>query len=759
LPHFNKTARLCLLLCLAALLAWAGTGLIPPPLLVNRANASCAVTDRAGKLLRLSLTGDEKYRLWVPLQAIPPGLQAATLGYEDRWFYWHPGVNPVALARAAWSDFVVRGRWMGASTLTMQLARQRFRLKTSSLSGKLRQIGYALWLERHFSKHDLLEAYLNLAPYGANIEGVGAAAWVYFHKPVAALNPDESRALALIPQNPSLRAPLSPAGKQALSKAWRLAYGDDPGFERLDFRTREELPLSAPHLAERLCAGGGGDLASTLDRAAQGLAEEVLESYVRQHRPLGIANAAAILVHAPTMEVRAYVGSAAYLDARIQGYVNGLKARRSPGSTLKPFIYGLAIAQGLITPDTLLKDTPLSVGEYRPENFEGDYYGPLSATQALVRSRNIPAVALAARLNQPTLYQFLRQAGFKLPKDEAFYGLTLAMGGAEVSMEDLAGLYGILANGGEFRALRWLKDAPPSSPRRLLSPEAAFLVRQMLESNPPPQRSFGVRSFSQRLPVAWKTGTSSGLKDAWALGLMGDWLAGVWVGNFDGTANRALVGREMAGPLLFGILEAVGQEWPAGQARREAPPGLKEVEICPVSGALRSPWCPHGKTGWIIPGVSPLKTCEVHREIHVNPATGLRLCRGEESQGKPQVAEFWDSDVRELFRLAGVRREAPPPFAKPCDGLAGADAGSHPPSIVSPQPGLAYPIRADGHSQVEFAAVSDGGRHRLFWFVDDAYLGEGNRILWPGRPGRFTVRVVDEQGQSAATALTAIPAD
>lgn len=193
-------------------------------------NASCAVTDRAGKLLRLSLTGDEKFRLWVPLEALPLELQQATLRYEDRWFYRHPGVNPFALVRAAWSSVAASGRRQGASTLTRQLARQRFRLITHTLPGKLRQIGYALWLERHFSKDELLEAYLNLVPYGANIEGVGAAAWVYFHKPVAELSPDEASALVLIPQNPRSRAPLSPAGKRALQAAWRVAYGEDPGL-------------------------------------------------------------------------------------------------------------------------------------------------------------------------------------------------------------------------------------------------------------------------------------------------------------------------------------------------------------------------------------------------------------------------------------------------------------------------------------------------------------------------------------------------
>ncbi len=547
------------------------------------------------------------------------------------------------------------------------MARQRFRLITHTLPGKLRQIGYALWLERHFSKDELLEAYLNIAPYGANIEGVGAAAWVYFHKPVAELSPDEARALVLIPQDPRSRAPVSPAGKRALQAAWRVAYGADPGFERLGFRRREDLPLRAPHFAERVCGRGGEGLASTLDPTVQALAEELLNSFVRQHQAQGIRNAAAMVVRAPRMEVLAYVGSAGYLDRRIQGFVNGLKARRSPGSTLKPFVYALAIGQGLITPDTLLKDTVLRTGGYQPETFEGNYLGPLSATAALVRSRNIPAVALAAQLRRPTLYQFLRLAGLRPAKEEAFYGLTLALGGAEASMEELIGLYGLLANGGDYRALRWLHTDDGGGPRgapQLLLPPAAFLVRR-----------------------------------------------------------------------------------------------LKAVEICPVSGALRSPWCPHGKTGWIIPGVSPIATCTVHRQVFINPSNGLRRCRGEEGGSEAQVAEFWDSDVLELFRLAGVRRAAPPPFERPCGDLAGADAGAHPPTIVSPLVGMSYPLRADGNSRIEFSGVSDGGRHRLFWFVDDSFVGEGNTVFWPGRPGRFVVRVVDEQGQSAATVLTAIPVD
>ena len=744
---------------LMVLLIWLGIGWTPRPLLVNRANGSYAVIDSDGHLLRLSLTSDEKYRLWMPLTDLPLAMQDATLHYEDRWFYRHPGINPLSLLRAVWSSLIVRERWMGASTLTMQLARQRWRLKTSNLSGKLRQMGYALWLERRFSKHELLEAYLNLAPYGANIEGVGAAAWIYFHKPASELNPDEARALALIPQNPSARAPLNQAARQRLRQAWQMAYGNDPGFGRLWFRQRSDLPFRAPHFAERLHGlyPEASTLASTLDGTLQSLSEDLLTGFIRQHRQHGIANAMVMVVHAPSMAVRAYVGSADYFNRRIHGFVNGLKAPRSPGSTLKPFIYAQAMAQGLITPDSRVKDTPLRMGYYQPENFERNFYGPLSATDALVRSRNIPAISLLAQLEKPTFHEFLLQAGIAIPKQAANYGLSLAIGSAEISMEDLLRLYGLLANRGRLQNLRWLPDAEPDLGRPLMMPAAAFLVREMLENNPRPQRSFGGRVFGQQHAVAWKTGTSSGLKDAWAIGMMGDWLVGTWAGNFDGSPNSHLVGRDLAGPLLFDILEAIAIERPVAAA--EPPPaGLKRIEVCTLSGQAVSQWCPHSKAGWVIPGISPIKSCALHRPIRINPSTGLRQCPEDQGQAETRVVEFWDSDELEAFRQAGVRRDIPPAFERPCAETAASDAATQPPRIVSPQAGVSYPVRAGQPGSIEFSAVSSAGKSRLFWFVDDHFAGEGATVLWPAKPGNFQVVVVDGQGRAANVELTAVAA-
>jgi len=451
------------------------------------------------------------------------------------------------------------------------------------------------------------------------------------------------------------------------------------------------------------------------------------------------------------------VGSADYFNAGIQGYVNGLKAPRSPGSTLKPFIYALAIAQGLITPDSRLKDTPFRLGDYQPENFERNFYGPLPATDALVRSRNIPAISLLAQLQKPSFHQFLQQAGITIPKQAANYGLSLAIGSAEISMEDLLRLYGLLANNGNLQDLRWLNASEPSGGKPLLMPEAAFLVRDMLSNNPRPQRSFGGHSFGNLRPVAWKTGTSSGLKDAWAIGMIGDLLVGVWAGNFDGSPNRHLVGRELAGPLLFDILDAVALERPA-VADAAPPPGLKRIEVCPLSGQPVSRWCPHRKLGWIIPGVSPIQACNLHKPISIAPASGLRKCPEDEAGGEIRVAEFWDSDELEAFRLAGVRRDSPPPFERVCDAAVSDATSAASPKILSPQAGVSYPVRGSQPGSIEFSAVASGGQ-RLFWFVDDAFIGEGATLLWPAKPGRFEVVVVDEQGRASTTTLVGVVAD
>ncbi|MGZ4984085.1 MAG: penicillin-binding protein 1C, partial [Chthoniobacterales bacterium] len=424
-------------------LAWFS---LPKPPLLDGVSFSRRVYDRNGKLLCLTLSDDEKYRIFTPLEKISPELIRTTLAQEDRFFWKHAGVNPVALARAAWHYSLGQSGRGGASTITMQLARMRFHINSRTLAGKCAQILRALELERHYTKSQLLEAYLNLAPYGTNIEGIGAGSEIYFHKDARKLTLPEAIALSVIPQSPTRRALQAETTNRSVEWA-QDRLSDRVGANNVaDFipMARRRRGLSAPHFVHQILnESSAREIRTTLDLDLQQVLERHIAQYVEANSTRGIHNAAAILVDARSMQVLAQVGSAEFTSDAIDGQVDATRSPRSPGSTLKPFVYALAIDQGLIHPLTMLKDAPRSFGAFNPENFDRDFVGPIRAADALARSRNIPAVALSAQLTQPTLYGFLQKAGVNLPRSERFYGLALPLGGAEITMEELVRLYSV----------------------------------------------------------------------------------------------------------------------------------------------------------------------------------------------------------------------------------------------------------------------------------------------------------------------------
>src|SRR5437868_7906903 len=435
---------------------------LPKPPLVEGIDFSTRVRDRNGNILRVTLTADQKYRIWTPLKEISPELINATLRFEDKYYGAHPGVNPVSLLRATWNLAFSRGTHAGASTITMQLARLRYHLQTRTVAGKLRQIIYALELERHYSKGQILEAYLNLAPYGRNIEGVGAASEIYFSKSAARVTSAEAVALSVIPQSPTRRALIAGGENERVTNAQQRWYlrsttKEAPSLTfRAEARTRRQL--TAPHFVEQILESrtAGTEIATTLDLSLQQMLEKRVTDYIAQNRDRGIVNAAALLIDFKTMEVLAQIGSSDFSSVEIRGQVDGTRRPRSPGSALKPLVYALALDQGKIHPLTLLKDAPHTFGDYNPENFDREFLGPIRACDALARSRNVPAVTLASELSHPTFYEFLRNADVALPKPASFYGLSLPLGGAVVAMEDLVRLYAALANGGRLKPLRRL---------------------------------------------------------------------------------------------------------------------------------------------------------------------------------------------------------------------------------------------------------------------------------------------------------------
>jgi penicillin-binding protein 1C len=775
-----RRKRLCILA--AVPLVALAVGIIgrfwPKPPLSSYYSSSVALYDDRDRLLRLTTARDEQYRLWVPLRKISPTLIEATLFHEDRWFRWHPGVNPIALVRGGWRTYVSGGRRQGGSTLTMQLARLRWRIDSRSLRGKMLQILRAFQLEALYSKDEILEAYLSVVPYGHNVEGVGAASLAYFGQRPEELTLPQALTLTVIPQSPARRMkvdnePLLEARVRVfnrwLSEHPHLAVEERTklqGLMALPIQIRDplQLPFDAPHLTEMLLAHrrrrSVNEIRTTLSRDLQHIVERQVRSYVETQRRLGIRNAVAMLVDYRTMETKALVGSADFHNPHIAGQVNGTQAKRSPGSTLKPFVYALALDQGVLHPLTVLKDAPTAFGPFSPDNFDGDFLGPITAKDALNRSRNIPAVAVAARLYDPTLYHFLKSAGISGMKSENHYGLALVLGGGEITMEELVALYAMLGNFGVIRPVRYLADTPISQGTRLLSEEASFITLQVLKSSPRPDLPV---IGHPGVPVYWKTGTSWGFRDAWTVGLFGPYVLAVWVGNFDGESNPAFVGVRIAAPLFFRILDAVRAQYPQlAEPAWRLPSNLTRVEVCTASGDLPNPHCPVRATTWYIPGKSPIRICDVHRAVMVDTHTGRVACPPyDPHHARADVYEYWPSDMLRLFTQAGMPRRVPPRAADCFDtSLASNEMDSaRAPKIATPLRGVTYTLRlSDPERQViPLSAAIDADSAQLYWFANTNFIGavaRGATLHWT-RPaaGTYVIRAVDERGRSATRDL------
>jgi len=753
-----KKAGLVLLAALVALRCW------PHASLAERVPLSTGVWSTDGELLRVTRASDDQYRLWVPISEISPTLVEAFLLKEDRWFHWHPGVNPVAVARAGFRTYR-SGMRQGGSTLTMQLARLIYRLNTRTPAGKLRQIGVALWLEARYSKKDLLEAYLNVVPFGGNIQGVGAASRLYFGKPPDRLTLGESLTLAVIPQRPASRAGRSGSeeslltARAQLGRMWLAGHGDDPDDRRqlelpIVARQQFSMPFQAPHLVESVLAQHDrlpARLDTTIDAGLQRLVERQIQRYLKLYGDRGVRNASSVLVDTRSMSVKAWVGSADYWNADIRGQVNGVLAKRSPGSTLKPFVYALALDQGVLHPQTMVRDLPVSFGPFAPENFDGRFFGPISAEAALIRSRNIPAVWVSSQLTQPSLYQFLQSAGVRAMKSESFYGLALALGGGEVTMEELAGLYAMLANEGVLRPLRTEQSSRSNEGVRLLSSEASFITLEMLRRNKRPDEDGTAVPVRTRWPVAWKTGTSWGFRDAWTAGVFGPYVLVVWIGDFEGQGNPAFMGVDAAAPLFFRIADAVNlAKVDEGAVASAAPAGVTKVAVCVESGDLPNVHCPHTVDTWYIPGKSPIRVSQLHRTVAVDPLTGRPVCPPYPAGTRFEVFEFWSSDMLKLFRQAGMPRRTPPPLPN----CATADS-SEAPRLASPLRGVRYTLRRSAPQEViALDASTAADVRRVFWFDGTALIGaqpvaEGALPWRPATSGVHLIRVVDDHGRSA----------
>ncbi|MBS0456258.1 MAG: penicillin-binding protein 1C [Proteobacteria bacterium] len=746
-------------------------------------DASVLVVARDGTPLRAFPDRQGIWRYPTTPEHVSPLYLQALLTYEDRWFWRHPGVNPVALARAGWQWARYGHIVSGGSTLTMQVARiiDPSAGDDRSIGAKLRQIARALQLEAHLSKRQILIIYLDRAPFGGTIQGVQAASWAYLGKPANQLSHAEAALLAVLPQMPSRLRPDRNAQEARVARdkllrrmaqlhVWTPAQVADARIEPVVTR-RLHQPMLAALLAQRLkdtasgqgtaCASGAASMPSparavstasaysgapactqgagpqrivtSIDAGLQRTLEARVTSYFA-NLPAR-TSAALLVVDNQSLEARAYIGSVAFGDVPRLGHVDMVRAWRSPGSTLKPFLYGLALDDGLIHSESLLVDAPQSFGDYRPGNFDTTFSGPVGAAEALRLSLNVPAVDLLDRVDPVRFYARLANAGvvLKMPRG-AKPNLSMILGGDGVTLEDLVGAYTAFHRGGIAGRVRLTPDAPRVE-RRLLSPGAAWIVKTILDANPRPGTRLDTFEPGNGPRVAWKTGTSYGFRDAWAIGGTRRYTVGVWVGRPDGTPLPGQYGAITALPLFFQVIDSLPRH--AGDAvATPTPSGVGSVEICWPLGTAFDPahpqLCARKMSAWTLDGQVPPTMAERRarlwsaglQPLRVDAQTGQRLsadCAKPHPVRDTAIAR-WPALASPWLSAAERAQSALPPLAADCqpDGLGGAvtmqieGVADH--ASVARAPNSPHPVR--------LALRALGAPGTVMWLVNDRLVGQ-----------------------------------
>ncbi len=686
-----------------ALLLWP---MDPSPYLHTQSSGQ--LFDRNGRLMYAFLNEDEQWQFPRELDAVSPYLVQATIATEDQRFRSHRGVDAVAVARAMVQNVTGLGIRSGASTLTMQVVKLNGQ-PSRSIAGKAWQAMQALRLERHASKDEILRTYLNTAPYGLNLVGCEAAARRYFGKTAKELTLSEAALLAGLPKSPTGLMPLDHPKSARMRRNHVLRRMRDEGS--IDAATCQrasnmplgaqwnEYPQAAPHLAmwyrDRVLEEK--HVTTTLDLRVQEMAEhavaDLLKTFDNQ-----ITNAAVIVIDVPTASVLARVGSADFYNTPGGGQVDATRAARSPGSALKPFTYALAIEEDQLYASEMLLDDSLDYGLYNPENYDGKYRGLISASYALQRSLNVPAVMVLNRLGCEPMYRFLRSAGLTtFTRSAEYYGLGLTLGNCEVRLDELATAYCMLANLGAWRPLRELQEDPILAGRALLTRGTCLELYEMLEQPLPGEFYRDIVQATGYTPrVCWKTGTSTGLHDAWTIVFNSQYVVGVWLGNNDGRSSNLLIGSRAALPLAGRIFRSLkpgtSASWP------DVSGDLREVKVCAASGLPVSPWCRRTKTALLPTNQYLNRRCDVHY-----PAS------------EDSVFERWPASAKG-WNLAKVDSPMTPREAE-----QGQSKGLR---ILAPSHQAEFVLTREANADKIKLRASIDTSTLLHWYIDAKYLGE-----------------------------------
>jgi penicillin-binding protein 1C len=750
-----------------------------PPEVPGRLSDGAVFLAGDGTMLRTYLNRDEQWLLPWPEPTIPRRLEAAVLESEDRWFFLHPGVNPAAIVRAALQNVRSRAVVSGGSTITMQLARI-LDPKPRTVVSKLREIVQAIRIELRSTKREILAAYLGYAPYGGNVIGAPAAALRYFGKAVGDLTWAEAATLAVLPRAPGRVFPASPGGTEADEA---LGAARDRLLERLERRghlehdqlsaslaeplpdTPRPFPFDSPHLTERLYGAGfdSGVVRTTIDSGLQREIERLAGVHALWLGSLGIRNLSILVAETESGRVRAYVGSQGYFDAEGSGAVDGVAAARSSGSILKPFLYALAIDDGLVIPETMMIDVPTSFGAFTPQNVDFAYFGMIAAREALARSLNVPAVRLLSDYGVRDFHLALTRAGmttlFRRPDD---YGLTLVLGGAETRLDELVALYRGLGRLGLFGPLAYVEEPGREDDVRLLSEGSASLVLDMLRELKRPGDEVWWERRPETAPIAWKTGTSYGNRDAWAVGVSPDWTVGVWVGNFDGEVNANLRSTRTSAPLLFDVFNLLPYTTRWFEVAAEA---FRTETICLDTGYLAGSDCEHIARVRVPRTAPTLPVCPYHRRVFLSADRRHEVCSLCREEGEPIIESrlLYPSDAVQYLAERGAPVDSVPPHRPTCPAFGTGDPTNL--SIIHPAPGsvIYLPRDFDGRLQeLAFRGAHRSPQMRVFWYLDGRYLGEsvGTHIMTAETgAGPHELLLLDEEGIRRSSRFSVVVSD
>lgn len=727
---------------------------------------STVVADRNGELLGARIAPDGQWR-FPPRNTTPPKIRQCLVAFEDRHFYHHWGVNPLSIGRAIYQNIKNKRIVSGGSTLTMQTIRLA-RNESRTFGEKIIEMILATRLEFRASKEEILSMYVSHAPFGGNVVGLDAAAWRYFGHSAEELSWAESAMLAVLPNAPSM-IHLSKSREALLTKRNRLLKQlyDQEIIDRSTYELAvseplpsepHPLPQTAPHLVTRFYQEQKGKYSlSSIDKGLQIQVENLAERWSNEFLRSDIRNLAILVIDIRTNQAVAYCGNVHFNQKQAGNQVDVIQAPRSTGSILKPFLYYAMLQEGSLLPDMLLPDIPININGFAPQNFSQQFEGAVPASEALARSLNIPSVTMLQKYGVPKFHSFLRQAGLKtLDKPASHYGLSLILGGAEATLWDVTSAYAHMG-----RSLLKLPQTPctfllptgrddKNRTSSVFQPGAVWQTfNALIEVNRPEEIDW--KSIPSMHPVAWKTGTSYGFRDAWAVGVTPRYAVGVWVGNATGEGKPGLVGARTAGPVLFDLFNLL----PSSPNWFERPSDIfVEAEVCHLSGHLKGRFCEETDTVLILPAGLKTEACPYHHPVTLS-ADGTHRIYENCADTEPAIRQSWFTlpPVWEWHYKQHHPEYQPLPTFKPGCG----EDTMHPMQFIYPPMNarITLPRQMDGNKGFMTVELAHSNPNTIiFWHLDESYLNQTqdfHKISLQPSPGKHSLTAVDSEGNSIST--------